>query len=143
MKIAVLRERRPHEKRVAASPETVKKLIALGASVSIETGAGEGSRIPDALFEAAGATIAADAAAAVAGADAVFCVQRPEAAALNGAKAGAVVIGLFAPYADKEGLAALAANGRAVMAMEFVPRISRAQRWTRCPARPISPATRR
>ena len=127
MKIAVLRERRPHEKRVAASPETVKKLIALGAAVSVETGAGEGSRIPDALFEAAGATIAADAAAAVAGADAVFCVQRPEAAALNGAKAGAVVIGLFAPYADKEGLAALAANGRAVMAMEFVPRISRAQ----------------
>ncbi len=127
MKIAVLKERRPAEKRVAASAETVKKLIGLGASVTIETGAGEGSRIADAAFADAGATIAPDAAAAVADADVIFCVQRPDVAALSGAKAGAALIGLLNPHQDREGLAALSAGGRAALAMEFVPRISRAQ----------------
>ncbi|BCW88392.1 NAD(P) transhydrogenase subunit alpha part 1 [Alphaproteobacteria bacterium SO-S41] len=126
MKIAVLRERRPHEKRVAASPETVKKLIALGASIAIETGAGQGSRVPDSAFEGAGATIVADAAAAVADADILLTVQRPDAAVLANAKPGVLVIGLLAPYAEKEALAPLSAKA-ALFAMEFVPRISRAQ----------------
>ncbi len=127
MKIAVLRERQEHEKRIAASPETVKKLIALGASVAIEAGAGEGSRIPDSALSGAGATMAADAAATVADADIILCVQRPQAEVLANAKPGALVIGLLAPYGEKEQLAPLSANGRALMAMEFVPRISRAQ----------------
>ena len=126
MKIAVLRERRPHEKRVAASPETVKKLIALGASVVIETGAGAGSRVADSAFEGAGATIVADASAAVADADIILTVQRPDAAILSNAKPGVLVIGLLAPYTDKEALAPLSAKA-ALLAMEFVPRISRAQ----------------
>jgi NAD(P) transhydrogenase subunit alpha len=126
MKIAVLREVRAHEKRVAASPETVKKLIALGATVAIEAGAGAGSRISDAQFEAAGATIAANAAAAVADADILLTVQRPDAAVLAGAKPGVLVIGLLAPYGDKEALGPLSAKA-ALLAMEFVPRISRAQ----------------
>jgi len=127
MKIAVLRERRPHERRVAASPETVKKLIGLGGTVVIETGAGDGARIPDQLYIDAGATIAPDAAAAVADADLIFKVQRPDPAEIANAKPGAVIIGLLAPYADKDGLAPLSANGRALLAMEFIPRISRAQ----------------
>jgi NAD(P) transhydrogenase subunit alpha len=127
MKIAVLRERHAHEKRVAASPETVKKLIVLGAAVTIEAGAGSGSRIADQAFADAGATIVPDAAAAVADADIILKVQRPDTSDLEGAKAGAIVIGLLAPYADKEGLGPLSANGRALMAMELVPRISRAQ----------------
>lgn len=127
MKIAVLRERRLHEKRVAASPETVKKLIALGATIAIETGAGNGARIPDQLFADAGATIVPSASAALADADIILKVQRPDAGELAGAKADALVIGLLAPYADKEGLAALAAGGQSYVAMEFVPRISRAQ----------------
>ena len=127
MKIAVLRDRQAHEKRVAASAETIKKFIGLGAEVTVETGAGEGSRLSDQVFTDAGATIAADAAAAVSGADVILSVQRPDAGALAGVKPGAVAIGLYAPYGDREALATLAKSGAALMAMEFVPRISRAQ----------------
>ena len=127
MKIAVLRERQALEKRVAASAETVKKLTALGATVTVETGAGAGSKIADQVFADAGATIAPDAASAVADADIILKVQRPEASELTGVKTGALVIALLAPYVDKEALAPLSQNGVALMAMEFVPRISRAQ----------------
>lgn len=127
MKIAVLRDRRAHEKRVAASAETVKKFIGLGAEVSVETGAGEGSRLADKIFADAGATIAPDAAAAVSGADVILSVQRPDASALAGVKPGAVAIGLYAPYGERDELQALARTGAALMSMEFVPRISRAQ----------------
>ncbi len=127
MKIAVLRDRRAHEKRVAASAETVKKFIGLGAEVVVETGAGEGSRLSDKVFADAGATIAPDAAAAVSGADVILSVQRPDATALAGVKPGAVAIGLYAPYGERDELQALAKTGAALMAMEFVPRISRAQ----------------
>ena len=127
MKIAVLRDRRAHEKRVAASAETVKKFIGLGAEVVVETGAGEGSRLSDKVFADAGAAIAPDAAAAVSGADVILSVQRPDATALAGVKPGAVAIGLYAPYGERDELQALAKTGAALMAMEFVPRISRAQ----------------
>ncbi len=92
MKIAVLRDRRAHEKRVAASAETVKKFVGLGAEVAVEAGAGEGSRIADKIFADAGATIAPDAAAAISGADVILSVQRPDVSALAGVKPGAVAL---------------------------------------------------
>ena len=81
MKIAILKERRPHETRVAATPETVKKLAALGAEVVIEAGAGTAAAYTDHAYEAVGATVVADAAAACAAADIVFKIQRPMEAA--------------------------------------------------------------
>lgn len=127
MKIAVLRERREHERRVAATPETVKKLIGLGASVSIEAGAGAGARFPDADYAAAGATIASDAKAAVDGADVIFKVQRLEADELKLVRPGTVFIANMQPYRDRAGIEACASAGIVACAMELIPRISRAQ----------------
>lgn len=127
MRIAVLRERAAGEQRVAATPESVKKLIALGASVVLEQGAGAAARLPDALYTEAGAALAASAAEALNGAGIVLTVQRPEASALGAIKSGAVLIGLLAPFGPRDGLEAIAKQGVAAMAMEFVPRISRAQ----------------
>ncbi|HRK71169.1 MAG TPA: Re/Si-specific NAD(P)(+) transhydrogenase subunit alpha [Micropepsaceae bacterium] len=127
MKIAVLRERREHERRVAATPETVKKLIGLGASVSIEAGAGAGARFPDADYAAAGATVAPDAKAAVDGADVIFKVQRLEADELKLVRPGTVFIANMQPYQDRAGIEACASAGIVACAMELIPRISRAQ----------------
>ena len=82
MKVAVLKERRADERRVAASPETVKKMRALGLDVVVESGAGAGAAIPDQAFQDAGAVLAGDRATALAGADVVLAVQRPEVADL-------------------------------------------------------------
>src|SRR3546814_7083738 len=92
MKIAIPREQRPDEARVAASPESVKKLVALGFEVVVETGAGQGAAMLDAAYEKAGASIAADAAAACAGADVIAKVRRPLPGEFAGLKAGALVI---------------------------------------------------
>ncbi len=127
MKVAVIRERSDGETRVAATPETVGKLIGLGASVSIEAGAGDASRILDAQYEAAGATIVASAAAALKGADILLCVRRPDAASLAGLNPGALVIGALDPYGNDTEVAALARAGVTAVAMEFMPRITRAQ----------------
>jgi NAD(P) transhydrogenase subunit alpha len=127
MKLAVLKERRAGETRVAASPDTVKKLKGLGLDVAVESGAGEGAHFSDADFTAAGATIAPDAAAALSGADVVFAVRAPDAGAIGQMKKGAVLAALLAPYTDKETPAKLAAQGVDAFAMEFIPRISRAQ----------------
>lgn len=127
MKIAVLRERAEGESRVAATPETVGKFIGLGATVSVEQGAGLGSRIGDDQFTAAGATIAASGADAVRGADIVLCVRRPTAFALAGVNPGALVIGALDPYGNEAEVAALAQTGVTAMVMEFMPRITRAQ----------------
>jgi len=127
MKLAVLKERRAGETRVAASPDTVKKLKGLGLDVAVETGAGDGAHFSDNDFTAAGATIAPDAAAAVGGADIVFGVRTPDAATIGHMKKGAVLAALLAPYTDKETPARLAAQGVNAFAMEFLPRISRAQ----------------
>ena len=81
MKIAILKERRPHETRVAATPETVKKLKALGAEITIEAGAGSAAAYTDQAYSEAGANIVPDAAAAAAAADVIFKIQRPMAAA--------------------------------------------------------------
>lgn len=131
MKIAVLKERRPFERRVAATPETVKKFIGLGASVTVETGAGDAAFFLDSAYATAGATVAADAAAALDGADLVLKVRRPlapgegELDELALLKPGQTVLGLLDPYGGQA--EALAATGVNAVAMEFVPRITRAQ----------------
>jgi len=127
MKIAIVRERVEGENRVAATPETVGKLIALGASVQVEKGAGLGSRILDKDYEAAGAAIAANAAAALKSADVVLTVRRPSAASLAGVSKGALVIGALDPYGNDKDVAALAKAGVTAVSMEFMPRITRAQ----------------
>ncbi|MEO9299212.1 Re/Si-specific NAD(P)(+) transhydrogenase subunit alpha [Devosia sp. RY10] len=127
MKIAIVRERVEGENRVAATPETVGKLIALGASVQIEKGAGLGSRILDSDYQAAGAVIAATAPAALKNADIVLTVRRPEAAALAGVSKGSLLIGALDPYGNDKEVAALAKAGVTAVSMEFMPRITRAQ----------------
>jgi NAD(P) transhydrogenase subunit alpha len=132
MKIAIAKERRAHERRVAATPDTVKKLVVLGLDVTIEAGAGEGAGYLDQGYQDMGAAIAADSAATVRDADIVFGVQRPleddeGANALGEMKQGAVLIGLLAPLSNRDQVAAYATAGVTAFAMEFVPRISRAQ----------------
>ncbi|ODT67638.1 MAG: NAD(P) transhydrogenase subunit alpha [Pelagibacterium sp. SCN 63-23] len=127
MKIAVLRERFEGESRVAATPETVAKLIGLGADVTVEKGAGTGSRINDELFIAAGATVAANQATALKGADIVLCVRRPAATDLAGINKGALLIGALDPHGNEKDVVALAKAGVSAIAMEFMPRITRAQ----------------
>jgi NAD(P) transhydrogenase subunit alpha len=126
MKIAVLKERAAGEQRVAATPETVKKIIALGHSITIETGAGVASSVPDAHYAAAGATISA-AAAALDGADLLLAVRTPQAEHLSGLKKGAGVVALVNPYNAKSEIEGWARQGLSVLAMEFIPRITRAQ----------------
>ena len=126
MRIAILKERAAGETRVAATPETVKKFIALGAAVAVEQGAGQSAAIPDADFAAAGAELGA-AAQVVAGADIVLGVQAPDPALLAGAAAGAWVAAVFDPFAQPERVKAYAAAGLEALAMEFMPRITRAQ----------------
>jgi NAD(P) transhydrogenase subunit alpha len=125
MKIAVPAE--ADEPRVAATPETVKKFIALGATFSVQAGAGVGSLLPDADYVAAGATIAPDAASTVRDADIVLRVRRPTAAELATYKPGTLVIATMDPYGHEDAIEAMAAANVAAFAMELMPRISRAQ----------------
>jgi proton-translocating NAD(P)+ transhydrogenase subunit alpha len=124
--IAVTREH-DGEPRVAVSPETVKKLTALGCSVRLEAGAGALSRFADSVLQAQGATIAGSAAEALEGADILLKVRRPSAEEVKALKPGAIVAAMLAPYDNRAGLDGLAATGASLMAMEFMPRISRAQ----------------
>ncbi len=127
MNVTILKERRPGETRVAATPETVKKLKGLSLEVTVETGAGEGANYLDADYLAVGAAIAPDSASALKDADIVLKVRTPDASEIAQIKPGAILIGLLAPYAEKEAIATLAARGVNAFAMEFLPRISRAQ----------------
>jgi NAD(P) transhydrogenase subunit alpha len=127
MKLAILKERREGERRVAASPDTVKRYKSLGLDVVVETGAGAGAYVSDADFTAAGAMIAPDAGQAIQGADIVLSVRGPDAGAVAQMKKGAVLAALLAPYTEKDTAAKLAAQGVDAFAMEFLPRISRAQ----------------
>ncbi|MBL4801704.1 MAG: Re/Si-specific NAD(P)(+) transhydrogenase subunit alpha [Emcibacter sp.] len=133
MKIAIPKERRAHERRVAASPDTVKKLIALGLDVVVEKDAGLMSSIPDSAFQAAGAKIAADATETYADADIIFKVQRPLHAAEGDIdeialiKSGAILIAILSPFTDGATVDAYAKGNIIAFAMEFMPRISRAQ----------------
>jgi len=124
MKVAVALETDPGEPRVAATPETVKKFIALGVDVAVEPGAGIKSGILDADYAAAGASVAADAAS---GADILLKVRRPEPAELSRLKKGAIVIAIMDPFGHDDALRAMAEAGVVAFAMELLPRITRAQ----------------
>jgi NAD(P) transhydrogenase subunit alpha len=115
------------EPRIGLTPETVKKLVKAGASVTLRSGAGLRSHFSDQDYKDAGATIAKTDEEAVAGADIVLTVRRPSAALAAKMKKGAAVIGMLDPFSDAEGLDALAKTGVALFAMELMPRISRAQ----------------
>jgi len=125
LRIAVLKESAPGETRVAATPETVKKIAGLGHAVTVEAGAGTSASYPDNLYEAAGAEIAAD--GGVANADLVLKVRRPSEAEIAKMKAGAGLAALLDPYGDRAIVDALAKAKVDALAMEFIPRISRAQ----------------
>ncbi|MGH6828495.1 MAG: Re/Si-specific NAD(P)(+) transhydrogenase subunit alpha [Rhizomicrobium sp.] len=127
MKLAVPRETRTGETRVAATPESVKKLKGLGLDVTVESGAGEGANIADSAFSAAGAGVAPDAKSALSGAEIVLKVRAPSIEEGALIANGSVVAALFAPHAEKPAIAALADRGTTLFAMEFLPRISRAQ----------------
>jgi H+-translocating NAD(P) transhydrogenase subunit alpha len=124
MKVAVAAEVDGGEPRVAATPETIKKIIALGADVAVEPGAGIKSGVRDADYSAAGATVTKD---AVNGADVVLKVRRPQASELAHYKRGAIVIAIMDPYGREDALRTLADSGLIAFAMELLPRITRAQ----------------
>ena len=132
MKIAILKERRPHETRVAATPETVKKLKALGAEITIEAGAGTAAAYTDQAYLDAGANIVPDATAAAAAGDVIFKVQRPMSAEegvdeLALLRSGQTLMSPLGALTNKELVAALAAKGVQAFALELIPRITRAQ----------------
>ncbi|GEM72056.1 NAD(P) transhydrogenase subunit alpha [Sphingomonas aquatilis] len=126
MKIAVLKEHVDGERRVAATPETAKKFIALGATVAVETGAGAAARYADQAYADVGASVA-DRATTLAGADIILGVQGPDPAGLTGAAAGAWIVAGLNPFGDRARIDAYAAAGYEALAMEFMPRITRAQ----------------
>ncbi len=125
--IAVTRERHEGETRCAVTPDTVKKFVALGATVLVEAGTGLGSSIPDADYVAAGATVKPDTRAVLDGADLVLKVRGPTQQEITALKPGAVVVALLDAYREKDTVAALAGANVTAFAMEFVPRITRAQ----------------
>jgi len=133
MKISIAKERRAQERRVAATPDTAKRLVGMGLEVVVESGAGAGTSFPDSAYEAAGAKIARDAAAALAAGDIVLKVQRPlrqgEGAVdeLALMKRGAVLVGLLQPLQQRADVEAYAKAGLSAFAMELIPRITRAQ----------------
>jgi NAD(P) transhydrogenase subunit alpha len=127
MRLAVLKERRAFETRVAATPDTVKKLTALGLTVAVESGAGLSAAIVDADFAAAGAEIVPDAAAALDGAGIVFAVQPPDGDAFAMIPRGALLVCTAGAVNDPELVTRLAAAGIDCAAMELLPRITRAQ----------------
>lgn len=127
MRIAIITETDPVETRVAASAETVKKLVALGATVAVQSGAGTHSGMTDDDFAAAGATIAKTAKDALKDAEIVLKVRRPSSAEIKLIKKGALVLAIMDPYDSAEALAAMAAAGLTTFSMELMPRITRAQ----------------
>jgi len=127
MRIAVLSETDPGEPRVAAVPETVKKFVALGADVVVQSDAGKLAGVLDGEYEAAGATIAGSAEDAARDADLVLKVRRPAAEELSAIRKGAVVVAIMDPYGHEAELKAMAEAGVSAFSMELMPRITRAQ----------------
>jgi H+-translocating NAD(P) transhydrogenase subunit alpha len=125
--VFIPKERRRGETRVAATPETVRKMVKAGLEVTVERGAGTDAFFQDADYEAAGARLADDAAAARAAADAVLTVTAPEAAEAAAQKPGSLLIGFLAPHRNLDLVRALADRRVSALAMELVPRITRAQ----------------
>ena len=126
VKIGIVKEMAPGERRVSGTPETVKKFTALGATVAVETGAGLSAAISDADYVAMGATVT-DRAATVADADIILGVQGPDAASVAGARPGAWIVAGLNPFVERARIDAYAAAGFEALAMEFMPRITRAQ----------------
>jgi NAD(P) transhydrogenase subunit alpha len=126
MKIAVLKETAPGETRCAAIPETVKKFIALGGEVAIEKGAGASASVSDEEFAAAGAKVGSRA-EVLKGAGIILCVSGPEATALKGMEQGALLVGALDPFRRREAVDRYAGAGLDALAMEWMPRITRAQ----------------
>ncbi|QLC21029.1 Re/Si-specific NAD(P)(+) transhydrogenase subunit alpha [Parasphingopyxis sp. CP4] len=126
MKIAVLNERDPLESRVSATPESVKKFLALGAEMAVEAGAGDTAGVSDGEYSEAGATVG-DRAAVIENADVIFCVRGPDPDELASAKQGVRLIGALDPFNRRETIDAYAKAGVEALAMEFMPRITRAQ----------------
>ncbi len=133
MKLAILKERRANELRVAATPDTVKKFVSYGFDVAVEAGAGLSCQIPDKLYADAGASVVNNTADATKDADIVLKVQRPlrkdegELDELSGIKSGAMIVGALAPYADLDSIKAYAEAGVTACSLELLPRITRAQ----------------
>lgn len=125
--IGIAREVAPGERRVAVTPETCRKLVAAGAAVRIERGAGAGAHVQDAQYEAAGATLVDGADQARAGAAVVACVQPPGNEALRALAPGTLLVGLLAPEADPARAEAMRASGAIVFPLERLPRTTRAQ----------------
>lgn len=126
MKIAVLKELADGEARVSASPETVKKFIALGATMAVEKGAGESAAVADSDYQDMGATVGTRA-AVLKDADIVLAVQGPDPQSLKGIKKGAWLVASLNPFGERERIDAYAKLGIDALAMEFMPRITRAQ----------------
>jgi NAD(P) transhydrogenase subunit alpha len=126
VKIAVLKETAPGETRCAAIPETVKKFIALGAEVAVEKGAGDAAGSSDKDFKDAGATIAART-GALKGAGIILCINAPDPSSLQGAEKGALLVGALDPLRQVKAIGAYAKAGLQALAMEWMPRITRAQ----------------
>ena len=127
MKVAITRETQDEETRVAAVPDTVKRLRALNLEVVVERGAGSASMITDEEYEAAGATLAESAAQALQGAEVVLKVRRPSTEELALIEEGAIVLAVMDPYGQEQALDAMAKAGITAFAMELMPRITRAQ----------------
>jgi len=127
MRIAIVREAGAGEARVAATPETVKRIKGLGADVVVQSGAGKASGMLDAEYEAAGASIAGTIQEAVREADIVLKVRRPTEAEVKNYKKGALVIAIMDPFGNEGALKAIADAGVVAFAMELMPRITRAQ----------------
>jgi H+-translocating NAD(P) transhydrogenase subunit alpha len=124
--IAITAEGKP-EPRVAATPETVKKLVALGCTVKVQAGAGLASRFANDAYAAAGATLVDSAHAAVDGADVLLKVRRPTETEMKALKPASLALAMMSPFDDRPGLESLAATGQTLFTMELMPRITRAQ----------------
>jgi NAD(P) transhydrogenase subunit alpha len=127
MKIAVLRETHPGETRVAASPETVKKFVGLGVSVCVERGAGDAASFVDQSYQEAGASIASTTGEAISGADLILSVRAPGPGEMARFAKGQKIAAIISPHSNAEALAAAAASGIDLFAMDLMPRITRAQ----------------
>ena len=129
--LVVAKERFPRERRVAATPDSVKRLRELGFDVTVEAGAGDLAGYPDRLYEAAGASVAQDIGPALGSAAVVLCVRGPrvsgEGDEIGRIRRGAALIGMLSPYGDRERLQAYASHGLTCFTLELMPRITRAQ----------------
>src|SRR5215472_15340602 len=127
MVVAVPRETGSHERRVALVPETVARFVKSGLTIRVERGAGNAAAFPDELYQAAGAALVDTVGELAAGAGAVVGVGRPSAELLGALQPGTIVVGFLNPLGDPAYLQLLANAGVTALAMEMIPRITRAQ----------------